>query len=247
MKLVDNQAETVGGLLSPRALNAEDAEKKQRLVEAGNEAFDGEDYLRALDCYHRASIIDSSDGAVWCTLAMAYANLDMPREAWRSYKLALLADPDDLDTLWFAAEFLFNIEDFSISRVFLERYIGLEVDTHRQAEAHELLKEAVRQIGDDDEIRERPRYSGSDDPDFGEEEAEDFEGFEFDDENAELSDDDDDLEDFFETSLDEDQEFQATLSLELTGMRSKCSHCSVALPLDAPFCYSCLSPHVYGS
>jgi len=246
MKLMDNQAETVGGLLSPRQLSDEDNNKKLRLIEAGNDAFDSEDYMRALDCFHRASVLDGSDGSVWCTLAMAYANLDMPREAWRSYKLALLADPDDTETLWYAAEFLFNLEDFSIARVFLERYIALEGDVRKQAEARELLKEAILQVGDDDDIRERPRFTGSDDPEL-EDDEEDFEGFEFEDEADDLAEDDDDLDDLFELPIDEDQEFQATLNLELTGMRSKCSNCSVALPLDAPYCYSCLAPHIYGS
>ncbi|MBN2083004.1 hypothetical protein JW859_12465 [bacterium] len=245
---MDNLAKTAGGLLSPRDLSAEEQEKKRRLIEAGEEAFDAEDYMRALDCFHRASILDSSDGAVWCTLAMAYANLDMPREAWRSYKLALLADPDDGETLWYAAEFLFNIEDFSISRVFLERYIAMEGDVRKQSEAQELLKEVLRQIGDDDEIRERPRYTGSDDPEiFEDDDEEDLDGFELEDEFGESDSDDEDLDDLFDAPLDEDHEFQANLNLELTGMRSKCSKCSVALPLDAPYCYNCLAPHIYGS
>ena len=241
--------DTEGGLLAKRQLSADEQEKKQRLLAAGHEAFDDEDFSRALECYHRASLIDSSDAAVWSALGMAYANLDLVREAWRSYKLALASDETHLDTIWYAAEFLYNAEDFALARVLLERYISLEEDALRREEAREMLADALREIGDDDDIRERPRYAGSDDPEEDLSEAEDLEGFEVEGEDPadgdwDEEDEDDYVDAYFEESADD--EFVASLQLELTGMAAKCSRCGTGIPLDAPYCYNCRAPHVYG-
>jgi tetratricopeptide (TPR) repeat protein len=244
---MDTGTSTTGGLLSKRQLSSTQKEKKSRLMEAGHEAFDAEEYTRALDCYHRASVIDSADAEVWAAVGMAYANLDLPQEAWRSYKLAMLCDPDDPKAMWYAAEFLFNIEDFRLAKIVLERYISLEEDALRLEEAHEMLSEASRLIGDDDDIRDKPRFTGSDDLEEFDEEDEELEGFEVEDESSFFEDDEDSS--LYDTDIedeDSDQEFIASLNLELTGMRAKCHKCSTPLPLDAPYCYNCLAPHLYG-
>lgn len=232
-------------ITTQRRLSEKEAEQKNRLLAAGDEAFDDEDYARALDCYHRASLLDGSDPVVWTSLGLAYANLDLVREAWRSYKLALVADGEALDTLWYAAEFLYNVEDFVVARALLERYISLEEDLQRREEAKEMLAEAVRLIGNDDEIRARPVFTGSDDPlDFTDSELDDLEGFGLDDEGDDLdADNDDDYSD--DDVADSDEQFVAGLQLELTGMGSKCPQCHTAIPLDAPYCYSCRAPHIY--
>lgn len=244
--MMDDSASATGGLLSRRQLVPDQQEKKQRLLEAGHEAFDQENYTRALDCYHRASVIDGSDSAVWSALGMTYANVDLHREAWRSYKLALVCDPDNVDALWYAAEFLFNLEDFFLAKAILERYISLEEDQVRREEARELLSEVLRQIGDDDDIRDRPRFTGTEDPLEIDEDEDPLEGFEIEDEQDFGGDD------FAEEGsrlavgdADDEEEFIASLRLELSGMQAKCGKCSTPLPLDAPYCYNCLAPHIY--
>jgi tetratricopeptide (TPR) repeat protein len=232
-------------LTTQRRLSEAEVEQKNHLLAAGDEAFDGEDYARALDCYHRASLLDGSDPVVWTSLGLAYANLDLLREAWRSYKLALIADGEALDTLWYAAEFLYNVEDFIVARPLLERYISLEEDAQRREEAKEMLAEAVRLIGDDDEIRDRPVFTGSDDPfERADVDVDDLEGFGLDDEDEEPdADNDDDYAD--DDMAYDDEQFVAGLQLELTGMGGKCPQCQTSIPLDAPYCYSCRAPHIY--
>lgn len=234
-------------MLAARELSTDEAAKRERLLAAGHEAFDGEDYARALDCYHRASVLDGSDAKVWGMVGLAYANLDLPREAWRSFKLALVCDPEDLDTQWYAAEFLYNIEDFVLARLLLERYVTRETDPARLEEAEEMLADVRRVATDDDELRERPRFTGSDDPDdLGEEEE--LAGFDIEDEVESAAEDaDPDYDELVANAHDEETEeqFTASLQLELTGMASRCPKCAAALPLDAPYCYSCLAPHLY--
>ena len=236
-----------GGVLAARQLSADEVAKRERLLAAGHEAFDGEDYARALDCYHRASVLDGSDPKVWGMVGLAYANLELHREAWRSYKLALVCDPEDMDTLWYAAEFLYNIEDFLLARLLLERYVTRETDPARVEEAEEMLTDARRLATDDDELRERPRFTGSDDPDDSIEEEE-LAGFVIEDE-VEIAADDADPDyvelDGSELGEETEEQFTASLQLELTGMASRCTKCASALPLDAPYCYSCLAPHLY--
>lgn len=232
--------------MSRRQLVPEQQEKKQRLLAAGDEAFDQENFARALDCYHRATVIDSADSRVWALLGMAYANVDLHREAWRSYKLALVCDPDNTEALWYAAEFLVNMEDFLLAKAILERYISIEEQQSLREEAREMLSEVIRQIGDDDLIRDRPRYTGTEDPLEIDDEDDPLEGFEIEDE-AGLEDDEYGGESPLHsvTDGDDEEEFLASLQLELSGMRAKCGKCSTPLPQDAPYCYSCLAPHIY--
>lgn len=236
-----------GGVLAERQLSEEEAAQKRRLLAAGDEAFDAEDYSRAVDCYHRATILDGSDSRAWALLGLAFANLELNREAWRSYKLALVCDSEDLDTIWYAAEFLFNIEDFLLGKLLLERYVSRESDAEKLAEAAEMLAELRRLAPDDDEIRDRPRFTGSDDIE-DESDDEELAGFEIEDDlGGAAEDEDEEFTDWQDDEYGEDAEdrFTASLQLELTGMAGRCGKCSTALPLDAPYCYNCLAPHLY--
>ena len=114
---------------------------KDELLAKGDEAFDAEEFEKALDFYHRATVLDGQDVNAWNALGMTYYNLDFPREAWRSYKLALHVDPDNLDSLWYAAEFLFNMEDYLLAKAFLTRYIERETEPERLANAKSLLED----------------------------------------------------------------------------------------------------------
>lgn len=228
-------------------LKPEQREAKRQLIEAGDAAFDAEDYERALDCYHRASVLDGHDAAVWSALALTYANLEFPREAWRSHKLALNADGDDPDVLWYAGEFLFNMEDYELARLVLSRYLQLEEDAARRAEARELVEEAARQLGLDDAEGAGLNIEEGVPVEEEADEEELPEGFVVEGDAAE-DEDGEDLEDFALggdlAELDEDG-FVAGLALRLTGLHARCGHCGAGLPEDAPYCYQCLTPHFY--
>ena len=238
-----------GGLLNKKQLTAKELEQKQRLIKAGDTAFDEDDLSKALDCYHRASVIDSSDANVWSLVGLVYSNLDFNQEAWRSFKLALICDPDHLDTLWYAGEFLFNNEDFSLAKLLLERYISLEEDRDKIEEARDMLTECRRIIS---ESGTGDFHAASIDPDYlGDEEDDDdpseLEGFVMEGEYPAGEDDFDADDEYDMDGVEEDYEdkFIASLNLDLTSMRAKCTKCSVALPMDAPYCYNCLAPHFY--
>jgi len=245
---MDSSAYTGGGLLQDKQLSESQLARKAELIEAGNTAFDDDELTTALDCYHRASIIDSSDAETWCLVGLAYANLDLNEEAWRSYKLALICDPDHLNALWYAGEFLFNNEDFVMARLLIERYANLEEDREKVEEAQEMLAECRRQTADEDLAPPVPAFAGSDDPDDDVDGDEsEMDGFEV---HGQFDDEDDDFdedEDYSADNYDDDGEdrFIASLNLDLTSMRAKCTKCGVGLPIDAPYCYNCLAPHLY--
>lgn len=213
---------------------------KRELMAKGDEAFDADEYEKALDFYHRATVLDGQDVQAWNALGLTYYNLDFPREAWRSYKLALHVDPDNLDALWYAAEFLYNMEDYLLAKAFLTRYLEREVDPERLSSAKTMLEETEIGIAksqeeeqaDDDEEDEEP-----DDEDLPE-------GFEVEDDEDEDDEDEDYLDDD-ELMDDEDETFVATLTLQLEGTDARCQNCSTRIPLDAPYCYHCLAPHFY--
>jgi tetratricopeptide (TPR) repeat protein len=239
-------------LTAPRLLNAEQQQEKDELMEAGNEAFDAEAYSAAFECYHKASLLDPSDPEVWNALGLAYANQDYTREAWRSYRIALLADPDNLNALWYSCEFLYNQEDFLLCKILLQRYIALEEEPEALAEAEELLQEVTHLIGEDDAEVDIPDGI----IDFDEEN----DGTEklpagFEEEGAEgppvkpvvEEDEEEEVDDIEEVFDDEEanHQFVAGVHLQLADMSGKCGQCATALPADAPFCYACNAPVFY--
>jgi tetratricopeptide (TPR) repeat protein len=238
-------------LTAPRLLNAEQQQKKTELMETGNEAFDADAFSAAFECYHKAALLDPSDPEVWNALGLAYANLDYIREAWRSYRIALLADPDNLNALWYSAEFLYNQEDFELCRILLQRYIALEEEPEALAEAEELLQEVTHLIGEDDSEIDLPDGAA----DFDEEN----DGTEklpagFEEEGAEgpvvkpVEEDEEEEEDDIEEVFDDEEasnRFVAGVALQLGDLSGKCKQCGTALPADAPYCYACNAPVFY--
>ncbi|MEZ5338923.1 MAG: hypothetical protein R3F46_11750 [bacterium] len=251
------------GVIARRDLKPEELAAKERLEEKGNEALDNDDYKLALECFHKITILDGADPNGWNMLGVCFSNLEFAKEAWRSYMLALAADPENLDALWYASEFLSSMEDFELARLMLSRYIELESDEERLEEAREELDEVNRQLGDrrsgtktinttDDELDEMEMPHGED----GDEEEELPEGFAVDeDDEADYSMDfsvaEDDFEDEAEESFDDDdntgmsdeeeETFVASVTLQLTGVALSCRNCGTALPADAPYCFSCKS------
>jgi tetratricopeptide (TPR) repeat protein len=246
---------TNGGLLlAPRKLSAKEMAARAELIKTGDEAFDAEDYDRALECYHRASALDGSEPEIWAYLGLTFFNLDFPREAWRSYKLALTIDPEHTDSLWYAAEFLANMEDYLLAKLMLERFLVRETDSHQLSLARELLESVnqhlpasegkapsrQRSVEDDEE-----NVEASDDLDDEEDDLEEVAG-----EDSELADVDEDGD--FDDVLDEDdygeqddEAFIAGLNLQLSGLETTCGNCGTPIPLDAPYCYNCKAIHFF--
>lgn len=250
------------GVIARRNLNEEELAAKARLEEKGNEALDNDDYKLALECFHKLTILDGSDPNSWNMLGVCFSNLEFAREAWRSYMLALAADPENLDALWYASEFLSSMEDFEMARLMMTRYMELETDEERLEEARESLDEINRQLGD--------RRTGTptaivtdedlDSMEVGidEDEQELPDGYELDDDDDDDSGleldfgDEDEFDDPEEEQYVDDEEgpvlsdeeeaaFVASVSLQLTGIAMNCKNCGAALPADAPYCFACRS------
>ncbi|MDQ3023038.1 MAG: hypothetical protein M3R04_01440 [bacterium] len=217
---------------------------KDQLYAEGHLAFDSDNFLRALDCYHRASLLDSSDAKVWVALGLTFSNLDFPREAWRSFLLALSLDKVNTNALWHAAEFLFEIEDLALADLFLGRYLALEVDEERLAEAHQLRKEmhfeaAARGItlpkgrGEQVEAMFDAVTNADVRAQIGSLDTEEHQADEMEEEEIQLSDEE------LEAQALGSTHFLPPLALRLSGFDGRCRHCSLQIPADAPFCWSC--------
>lgn len=241
--------QTGGGLLAKRQLSPEELEAKRELIDAGNAAFDDDDFELALGKYHKASLIDGSDAGTWCSLGLTYSNIGFSKEAWRSYKLALKADPEHVDALWYAGEFLFNQEDLELALPLLLQYIALEKDEQRLAEAKAIVEEIRSVVSADETSSLNPLLLSGVDAEGNELDADEdpLEGFEYEDEKGTAPGDDDDYDFDAEVEFEDlpEESFQAGLQLVLTGMQAKCASCGAAIPEDAPYCYSCKSPHFY--
>jgi tetratricopeptide (TPR) repeat protein len=233
-----------------RRAKASEKLTKEQLLAAGDSAFDDEDFEKALDFYHRATVLDGQDPVAWTAMAMTYFNMEFPQEAWRSYKLALRADPDNTSTMWYASEFLFNMEDYELARALLERYVEREVDPERLLEAKDMLAECQREIavrGGGAKTKSAAKLVSDEEDDDWDEDDEIPEGFDVDKDEDEDLEDEDELDDEYDEDAfdDDDETFVATLVLQLSGHDAQCSNCATRIPADAPYCYNCLAPHFY--
>jgi tetratricopeptide (TPR) repeat protein len=228
---------------------ASDQALKRQLIEVGDSAFDEGDYMRALDNYHRASLVDHGDAAVWTALGLTFNNLDFSREAWRSYLLALSVEPNRADALWYASEFLFQLEDLALADLFLSRYIEVEQDAERLQEARQLQQEIHA------EAESRGIQLSADRADEAEALLENSDGStvaeQIDAAGQAEEEDEITMEDILlsdeelETEALAGERFIPPLSLKLNGFESTCSHCGLQIPADAPYCWSCRMIHFY--
>ncbi len=244
--------------ISHMKLSSKDEASKRLLLAEGNTAFDDDEFERALDCFHRASLVDGSDPEVWNLLGLTYTNLDFNQEAWRSFKLALQIAPDNLNSLWYSGEFLFGIEDMALTGLVLSRYVELEKDESKRNEALEMLKEAQLELKESDDSGSPTQFS-AENYDLADEaeDADEFDGFEIDSDDDDDGDadgfgdsgglDDEEFDGIEDSEILDDDQFVAHLSLQLERADSKCNTCQTAIPVDAPYCYSCKAPNFYES
>jgi len=222
----------------------ESAQKYRELLARGEEAFDQEDYKRALRLLNSAIQLSADQPHPWNLLGLTYQALGHEREAWRSFKFALRADPDDRLALWYAANFLFEQEDFPLAMTFISRYLELETDPEEVQEAEQLKKDISYHLQSLEELN-----SGADSPhdDFEDDEDEEVPSDKFTvlDDGEEVIPDEDYSEEEEELEAASPSYFEADLDLMLTDRNSKCLSCGAALPTDAPYCYNCKEPHLY--
>jgi tetratricopeptide (TPR) repeat protein len=278
------------GYGGPEPVQIDPAVALKQYIEQGDGAFDAEDYETALEAYHAATLIEGHDPKLWSSLGLAYSNLGLRQEAWRSFKLALQVNKEGLATpLWYAGEFLFNEGDYPLAAVLLSRYAELEQDPEFVAEARRLLSEARTHFSSRSDLvaLEEEFARGIEDQDLPEPGGSEVGARELNldvsgsaqksaskllaawrggggnvmdqavqgtpdtgmvqdpaggaDEPAEGSADEEEVI----WGDDEQEGFVADLSLQLTGFAGTCSNCSIQIPRDAPYCYSCKRPHFY--
>jgi tetratricopeptide (TPR) repeat protein len=214
-----------------------------RLFERGEQALDAEDFRKALDQLNKASLLNPDNVEVWNLLGLTYQALGHDREAWRSFKFALRADPDDTHALWYAAQFLHEREDYPLALSFISRYIELETDANELKEAESLREDIKYHLQDIDVYRDAATSIDGYDEDEADEEVP-ADKFTILDENDEELDGEDDFDDE-PVELTEESDFLADLQLQLTDRNSKCTFCGAAIPTDAPHCFNCKEPHLY--
>ncbi len=215
----------------------------ERLFERGEQALDAEDFRKALDLLNKASQLNPDEVEVWNMLGLTYQALGHDREAWRSYKFALRADPDSTNALWYAAQFLHEREDYPLALSFITRYIELESDPEELKEAESLREDIKYHLQEVNEYRDAAASIDSFDQDENEDEVPADKFTILDEEEEDVVDEDEFDEEPVE--LTEAAGFLADLQLQLTDRNSKCTFCGAAIPTDAPYCYNCKEPHLY--
>jgi hypothetical protein len=148
------------------------------------------------------------------------------------------------------------MEDYELANFLLERYVQVEADRERLAEARSLQEECrahinehqatlkLKSTGIDKEDDEAEEEEVEDDEleGFGYEEGEDDEFDEDEDEDYEDEPFPDDIEG---VESDAELSFVADMTVVLTGLSGRCSKCGMMLPEDAPYCFGCGTVHFY--
>jgi len=215
-----------------------------RLLRGGEEAYDSEDYQTALKLLNEASQLEADDSDVWALLGLTYQALGARREAWRSYKFALRADSEDTNALWYAAQFLFEEEDYELAMSFVTRYLELEDDPAERKEAESLREEIAYHLSELADLAPKQVAPTGDELAAAEEDIP-SDKFTVIDDLEEEDYEDDEWEEGAPDAEPEEPGFLADLTLMLTDRSSKCLSCGAALPTDAPYCYNCKEPHLY--
>lgn len=122
-------------------------------LDAAREAFDAQDYERALSCAAQAAALAPNDVAAHTERANALAQLDRNEEAVLAYTRALSIDPDSLDALAGAAHFYIVLmpstrELDELGSAYAER--GFELATEQRDDAFALSFARLSAMGFND-------------------------------------------------------------------------------------------------
>ncbi len=239
-----NNGDDTDSLSAEDKIRRDKEREAEKLLQKGDQLYEEERYHEALKYLNQSSQINPDDPEVWNLLGLTYQALGCTREAWRSFKFALNTDPTNLNSLWYASEFLFDNEDYQLAFNLIERYLELETDPIERKEAESLREDILYHLSSS--------YSLSAGHSNLEEEIDEEDEQEVpEDEFTVIDTIDDELEqheDSWSDEVEEDteiDEFLADLTLQLTDRNSKCLNCGAMLPTDAPYCYVCKEPHLY--
>ena len=106
----------------------------------GMNSYDEEEFEDALELFNDVIRAEKDHHEAYNMLGMTFAALELPREAWRSFKHALRTDENDKNTLFYIADFLADQGDFEMAKYFAERYLEMEHDKVEREEMTEILE-----------------------------------------------------------------------------------------------------------
>ena len=135
-------------------------------LDAAQEAFDAEQFEKALSCAAQAAALAPGDVLAHTERANALAELERPDEAARAYARALAIDPDSLDALLGAAHFYAVIQPSSremdeLGSTYAERGFELSTSQHEETLAASFARisaMAFNDIGQPEEALERADF-----------------------------------------------------------------------------------------
>lgn len=114
--------------------------KARDLLGIGSDAYDKDEFEEALEHFTGVIKLHPNHPEAYAMLGLTFSALGFTREAWRSFKLALKADANDPNTLFYAADFLTDQGDYEMAKILAGRFLEVEKDSEEKAEMDELLE-----------------------------------------------------------------------------------------------------------
>jgi len=107
----------------------------------GMAAYEEDEFDEAITYFTEVVRADPEHLDAFNMLGLTFAALELPREAWRSFKHAIRLKENDSNTHFYIADFLCDQGDYELAKEFAERYFKLEHDEEEGAEMSKILEE----------------------------------------------------------------------------------------------------------
>ncbi|MEP0813732.1 MAG: hypothetical protein HRF49_03585 [bacterium] len=137
--LVDTQDEAYETDPDESGIAAGDIDAEEAFA-SGMAAYEEDEFEDALELFNDVIRAEKDHHEAYNMLGLTFAALDMPREAWRSFKHALRTQENDKYTLFYVADFLADVGDYEMAKHFAERHLEQEEDPAEREEMEEILQ-----------------------------------------------------------------------------------------------------------
>jgi tetratricopeptide (TPR) repeat protein len=115
------------------------ADEIEETFSNGMSAYEDDEFEDALEYFNEVVRADIEHQEAFNMLGLTFAALDLPREAWRSFKHALRIDGNDPATLFYIADFLCDQGDYELARGFSSRHLAVEKDEEEREEMQKVV------------------------------------------------------------------------------------------------------------
>ncbi len=122
------------------------ADEIEEAFSNGMASYEDDEFEDALESFNDVVRADNEHQEAFNMLGLTFAALDLPREAWRSYKHSLRIDDSDPVTIFYIADFLCDQGDYELAKDFARRHLEIEKDIEERQEMLAILEKIQKHL-----------------------------------------------------------------------------------------------------